>query len=70
MCCDKHSISSFANKVSLSSSRLSHLFKEQAGLPLKSYQRILKTCLDAGNNWYKNSEQYLPVYAQYRMGDG
>lgn len=35
--CDEHSISSFANRVSLSSSRLSHLFKEQVGLPLKSY---------------------------------
>lgn len=38
--CDEHSISFFANKVSLSSSRLSHLFKEQVGLPLKSYIQL------------------------------
>lgn len=35
--CDTHSIASFAAKVSLSPSRLSHLFREQVGLPLKSY---------------------------------
>lgn len=35
--CDNHNIDSFASKVSLSSSRLSHLFKEQIGVPLKSY---------------------------------
>lgn len=35
--CDTHSISSFAAKVSLSPSRLSHLFREQVGIPLKSY---------------------------------
>lgn len=35
--CDTHSIASFADKVALSSSRLSHLFKEQIGIPLKSY---------------------------------
>lgn len=35
--CDNHTISSFADKVSLSASRLSHLFKEQIGIPLKSY---------------------------------
>ena len=35
--CDTHSIASFADKVALSSSRLSHLFKEQIGMPLKSY---------------------------------
>lgn len=38
--CDEHSISSFANKVSLSSSRLSHLFREQVGIPLKSYIQL------------------------------
>lgn len=35
--CDIHSITSFADKVALSPSRLSHLFKEQMGMPLKSY---------------------------------
>ena len=34
---DTHSIASFADKVALSPSRLSHLFKEQVGMPLKSY---------------------------------
>ena len=38
--CDEHSISSFANMVSLSSSRLSHLFREQVGIPLKSYIQL------------------------------
>lgn len=38
--CDTHAITSFADKVSLSSSRLSHLFKEQVGMPLKSYIQI------------------------------
>lgn len=35
--CNNHTISNFADKVALSSSRLSHLFKEQIGIPLKSY---------------------------------
>ncbi|CZR98033.1 MULTISPECIES: helix-turn-helix domain-containing protein [unclassified Clostridioides] len=35
--CDNHTISNFADKVALSASRLSHLFKEQIGIPLKSY---------------------------------
>lgn len=35
--CDVHTISSFADKVALSSSRLSHLFREQVGMPLKNY---------------------------------
>lgn len=35
--CDTHPIASFADKVALSPSRLSHLFKEQVGMPLKSY---------------------------------
>lgn len=35
--CNMHTIASFAAKVSLSSSRLSHIFKEQVGVPLKSY---------------------------------
>lgn len=35
--CDIHTISNFAKKVALSPSRLSHLFKEQIGIPLKSY---------------------------------
>lgn len=34
---DTHTISNFAEKVFLSPSRLSHLFKEQIGVPLKSY---------------------------------
>lgn len=38
--CDEHSISSFANMVSLSPSRLSHLFREQVGIPLKSYIQL------------------------------
>ncbi len=32
-----HTIDGFAKSVSLSSSRLSHLFREQIGVPLKSY---------------------------------
>lgn len=35
--CSVHAISFLANMVSLSSSRLSHLFREQVGIPLKSY---------------------------------
>lgn len=35
--CYNHSIAYFAGEVGLSSSRLSHLFKEQTGIPLKSY---------------------------------
>ena len=35
--CYSHSISTFADKVCLSQSRLSHLFREQVGMPLKSY---------------------------------
>ncbi len=35
--CNNHTISNFADKVALSFSRLSHLFKEQIGIPLKSY---------------------------------
>lgn len=35
--CDTHSIAFFADKVALSQSRLSHLFKEQVGMPLKNY---------------------------------
>jgi AraC-like DNA-binding protein len=35
--CDTHSIASFADKAALSPSRLSHLFREQVGIPLKSY---------------------------------
>ncbi len=35
--CDTHLVASFADKVALSPSRLSHLFKEQVGIPLKSY---------------------------------
>ncbi len=35
--CYDHTIENFAEKVALSSSRLSHLFREQIGVPLKSY---------------------------------
>ncbi len=35
--CYDHAIESLADKVCLSSSRLSHLFREQTGVPLKSY---------------------------------
>ncbi len=35
--CYDHTIDSFAKSVCLSSSRLSHLFREQIGVPLKSY---------------------------------
>ena len=35
--CSNHTISNFADKAALSPSRLSHLFKEQIGIPLKSY---------------------------------
>lgn len=35
--CYDHTIESFAREVCLSSSRLSHLFREQIGVPLKSY---------------------------------
>lgn len=35
--CNEHTIASFAENVFLSPSRLSHLFKEQVGMPLKSY---------------------------------
>lgn len=35
--CYDHTVDSFAKSVYLSSSRLSHLFREQMGLPLKSY---------------------------------
>lgn len=35
--CYDHAIENFAQSVCLSSSRLSHLFREQIGVPLKSY---------------------------------
>lgn len=35
--CYDHTIENFAGSVCLSSSRLSHLFREQIGVPLKSY---------------------------------
>ena len=35
--CSDHSLQSIAKELSLSASRLSHLFKEQTGMPLKSY---------------------------------
>lgn len=53
--CDNHTISNFANKAALSPSRLSHLFKEQIGIPLKSYimlhqlKRVFKELLTGKN---------------------
>lgn len=35
--CDDHAIAQFADKIALSTSRLSHIFKEQTGVSLKSY---------------------------------
>ena len=62
--CDDHSIDEFAGKLCLSSSRLSHLFSEQVGIPIKKYltlhqlerafeailqgEKITKAAMDAG----------------------
>lgn len=35
--CSEHGLIHFAKKISLSASRLSHLFKQQTGIPLKGY---------------------------------
>lgn len=35
--CDDHSIEGYAGKLNISASRLSHLFSEQVGIPLKKY---------------------------------
>ncbi len=35
--CEEHIIEKYAKEVNLSTSRLSHLFREQVGIPLKSY---------------------------------
>lgn len=35
--CSEHRLGHFAKSISLSASRLSHLFKERTGIPLKSY---------------------------------
>lgn len=35
--CNVHSISSFTDRLALSPSRFSHIFREQVGVPLKSY---------------------------------
>ena len=35
--CDDHSIEEYAGELNLSASRLSHLFSEQVGIPLKKY---------------------------------
>lgn len=40
--CDDHTIAMYAENVALSASRLSHLFKEQTGIPLKSYLVVHK----------------------------
>lgn len=53
--CDTHLVASFADKVALSPSRLSHLFREQVGIPLKSYiqfhqmQKAFLTLLNGKN---------------------
>lgn len=62
--CDEHSIGEYADRLSLSASRLSHLFREQVGITLKNYltlhqlerafqdlltgKRITEAALDAG----------------------
>ena len=62
--CDDHSIEEYAGKLCLSSSRLSHLFSEQVGIPIKKYlilhqlerafeeilqgESITKAAIDAG----------------------
>lgn len=62
--CQEHTLEHFAKTVHLSKSRLAHLFKEQTGIPLKSYivlhkiqkaykgllggEDITKACLEAG----------------------
>ena len=62
--CDDHSIDEYAEKLCISTSRLSHLFSEQVGIPLKKYltlhqlekafgeilqgERITKAAMDAG----------------------
>lgn len=62
--CDDHSIEAYADKLCLSASRLSHLFSEQVGIPIKRYlilhqlerafeeilqgERITKAAMDAG----------------------
>lgn len=35
--CDNHAIAKYADALSVSPSRLSHLFREQTGIPLKNY---------------------------------
>ena len=35
--CDDHSIEEFADRLCISASRLSHLFSEQVGIPMKKY---------------------------------
>lgn len=35
--CENHMIERYANELAISSSRLSHLFREQVGIPLKNY---------------------------------
>lgn len=53
--CESHAIAAFAEEISLSPSRLSHLFKEQTGVPLKSYlslhqmERAFECLLNGGN---------------------
>ncbi len=53
--CYDHTIENFAKKVYLSSSRMSHLFREQVGISLKSYillhqlERAFKELLNGAN---------------------
>lgn len=53
--CYDHTIENFAKSVCLSSSRLSHLFREQIGVPLKSYilfhqlEKAFTALLDGAN---------------------
>ena len=62
--CDDHSIEEYAGKLCISASRLSHLFSEQVGIPIKKYltlhqlekafeeilqgESITKAAMDAG----------------------
>ena len=62
--CEDHSIEEYADKLCISASRLSHLFSEQVGIPIKKYltlhqlerafekilqgERITKASMDAG----------------------
>lgn len=78
--CDSHEISFFAEQAALSESRFSHLFREQTGVPLKSYlllhqmerafaglfhgKRITEAAVDAGFD----SPSHFAAAAKKMMG--